>query len=163
MQTPYSDSSYDDYACLKPPLLLWVTAVYLSRAIILPFFMGMSSTLGTSHEILDVFHDLWNVQALIPSTIAAAVFIALLRRGPGASSAVRWVWAHGRAFLAVAAVLDLIVTMLPLARNFELDQQTAPGLIAAVVDLYFLLYVVLAQRVRDTFGDFPPRLDIREK
>jgi hypothetical protein len=25
-----------------------------------------------------------------------------------------------------------------------------------VVDVYFLLYVVLARRIRDTFADFPP-------
>lgn len=36
MPRTYSPASYDDNWCLKPPLLLWVALIYLSRAISLP-------------------------------------------------------------------------------------------------------------------------------
>lgn len=35
MARRYTPSSYDDYFCLKPPVLLWIAALYLSRAVVL--------------------------------------------------------------------------------------------------------------------------------
>jgi len=163
MRSSYGPSSYDDDYCLKPPLLLWLATLYLSRAILLPLLMGMGSAMGASRDALKLFRDLWSVEALIPSTIAAAVFFALLRRAPSASGAVRWIWGRGRLFLTVAAVLDLMLSVLPLVKTLELDAQTAPSLFAGAADLYFLLYVLLARRVRDTFGDFPPRIETPKK
>jgi len=163
MQSTYAPSSYDDYFCLKPSFLLWVAVVYLSKAILMPIVMGMGSFIGVNRDALTLFHELWNVQALLPSAIAAAVLLALLRRAPSASRAVRWIWAHGRIFLAVAAVLDLILSVAPLARIGELNDQTVPSLFAGAADVYFLLYILLARRVRDTFCDFPPRLEAAKK
>jgi hypothetical protein len=163
MQSSYAPSSYDDYDCLKPSLLLWLAVLYLSRAIVMPIVMGLGSYIGVNNDALKMFRDLWSVQALLPSAIAALVFVALVRRAPGASRPVRWIWTHGRMFLCTAAVLDLILSVMPLARIGEINDQTVPSLLAAVVDLYFLLYLLVARRVRDTFSDFPPHLDPPKK
>jgi hypothetical protein len=163
MQRSYSPSSYDDDYCLKPPLLLWLAALYLSRGVLLPLLMGMGSMIGTNPDALNLFHQLWSVEALIPSSVAAVVCLALFRRGPSASSVVRWIWAHGRVFLASAAALDLLLSVLPLVRTRELGADTAPALFVGAADLYFLVYVLAARRVRDTFGDFPPRVAIRKR
>jgi hypothetical protein len=163
MQSTYAPSSYDDYYCLKPTLLLWLAVVYLSRAILMPLLMGVGHFFNVNGDALQMFRDLWRAEALLPSAIAGAVFIALLRRAPSASRAVRWIWAHGRLLLAVAAVLDFTLSVVPLVRIGELNERTMPSLFAGVVDLYFLLYISVARRVRDTFSDFPPYIEPTKK
>ena len=67
----YAPTSYDDYLCLKPPLLLWVALLFLSRAITLPFAMGIGQVAGVSAEALAAVRALWSGDiALLPSLIA---------------------------------------------------------------------------------------------
>lgn len=155
----YAPSSYDDYFCLKPPLMLWLAVLYLSRAITLPIMMGMGSYFGVNRDALKMFRALWTVQTLVPSMLAAIVLFALLRRAPGASKAVRWIWARGRLLVAIAAGLDLALTVVPLIRAGEINDAAVLSAIAGVIDLFFLAYVLFARRIRDTFSDFPPALD----
>jgi hypothetical protein len=43
-------------------------------------------------------------------------------------------------------------------RQGEISDQSLLSLIAAVADLYFLVYILAARRVRDAFSEFPPPL-----
>jgi len=47
----YSLASYDRHLCLKPPLLLWLAALFLSRAISLPLVIGLGSLGGGSANV----------------------------------------------------------------------------------------------------------------
>ena len=40
-----------------------------------------------------------------------------------------------------------------------IDDQSLLPIISVVADAYFLIYVLAARRVRDTFFDFPPPLE----
>jgi hypothetical protein len=155
----YPASHYDDQMCLKPPLMLWVAVLYLSRAITLPVAMAIGHFAGVDSNAIKVIRGLWSVDALMPSLIAAAVLYTLCRRVPTASKPVRWIWAHGRIFLAVAALLDVALLLLALIRQGEVNDQSLLSLIAAVVDLYFLVYILAAKRVRHAFAEFPPPLE----
>ena len=73
----------------------------------------------------------------------------------GAPKPVRWIWAHGRFFLAVSAALDIALLVIGLIRQGEVNDQSLLSLIAAVVDLYFLVYILAARRVRHAFSEFP--------
>ncbi len=158
----YPSSHYDHQLCLKPPLLLWVAVFYLSRAITLPIAMAVGHFAGVDPAAIAVVRDLWSVDGLIPSLMAAIMLYALCRRVPTSSKTVRWVWAHGRILLAVAASLDIVLLMIaPLLRR-ELDDQSLPSVLAALVDLYFLIYILAARRVRDAFAEFPAPPDAPE-
>ncbi|HTW73471.1 MAG TPA: DUF2919 family protein [Steroidobacteraceae bacterium] len=157
----YALSSYDDNLCLKPPLLLWVVALYLSRAITLPLAKGIGSVAGMNAAAANVLQGLWSVETLFPSLIAAAVLYAMCRRLPNASKPVRWVWAHGRVLLALSALIDCTLLVIPAVRAGEMNDQTLPSLCAAGLDLYFLTYVLVDKRVRDAFADFPLLLTSR--
>jgi hypothetical protein len=154
----YPDSCYDDQMCLKPPSLLWIAALYLSRTISLPVAMGIAHYAGVDSRALTSVRALWSLDALIPSLLAITVLYALCRRVPTASSTVRWIWTRGRLLLAVAAVLDIALLLIPIVRQGALDDSSVLSLIAAVFDGYFLLYVLIARRVRDVFAEFPVRL-----
>lgn len=155
----YPASHYDDQMCLKPPLMLWVAVFYLSRAITLPLAMALGHFAGVDERAITVFRGLWSVDALAPSLIAAVFLYTLCRRVPAAPKSVRWIWAHGRMFLAVSAVLDVALLLVGVIRQEEINEQSLLSLIAAVVDLYFLVYILAARRVRHAFSEFPAPLD----
>jgi len=114
---PYPSSHYDDHMCLKPPLLLWVAALYLSRAITLPIAMAIGHFAGVDANAITLFRGFWSVDALIPSLIAAVILYTLCRRVPTAPKLVRWIWAHGQIFLAVSAVMDIALILIALIRQ----------------------------------------------
>jgi hypothetical protein len=151
----YHASSYDHYACLKPPLLLWVAVLYLSRGLTLPAAMALGHLSGVDPRAIEAFRGLWSPQSLAPSLIAAVILYVLCRRVPTAPRWVRWVWSRGRAFLAGAAVLDIALLARELIRPGEIDDASLLSSCAALVDVYLLLYILAARRVRDTFREFP--------
>jgi ABC-type dipeptide/oligopeptide/nickel transport system permease subunit len=151
----YSLYSYDDYFCLKPPALLWIGALFLSRAVSLPLAVGIAHFAGVSSDATQVLQRVVSVQTLLPSALAATVLFAMCRRSPQASSAVRWIWSRGRILLAAAAVIDFVLAAYALASTDSADGQSLPTVVTAALDVYLLAYVWFTRRVRDTFADFP--------
>jgi hypothetical protein len=92
---------------------------------------------------------------LIPSLIAAVILYALIRRTSTAPSAVRWVWARGRIILAIAAVLDIALLLISLIRQWEINDRALYSVFAMMIDAYFLVYILVARRVRHAFAEFP--------
>jgi hypothetical protein len=160
MSTQYDPSSYDpsdfdDEMCLKPPLLLWLAVLYLSRGVVLPLGVGIGHVVGIDSAAMAAVRGFWRTDELIPSLLAVPILYALFRRAPKASRAVRWLWAHGRSFLALSAGIDIALTAYSLFPFEEIGNQAAAAACALVVDAYLLLYVLKAKRVRDSFSDFP--------
>jgi hypothetical protein len=151
----YPPSHYDHHLCLKPPLLLWLAVLYLSRAVTLPVAMAIGSFAGVNADAIALVRRWWSLDALLPAVFALAMLGAFCRRVPAASQAVRWLWARGRAIIGLSAGLDLGLTMLTLLRAGEIDEQGVWSLLSAAIDAYFLFYVLAARRVRDTFAEFP--------
>jgi hypothetical protein len=150
----YSASDYDDDMCLKPPLLLWFALLFLCRGILLPIMIGMGHFTGVNADALTILRDHWSGLDLIASAMAAPVLFALIRRSAKAAKATRWIWSRGRILLTLAAVVDLSATLILLLRR-EANDDMILMLVSSSVDVYFLLYVLLASRVRDSFADFP--------
>jgi hypothetical protein len=153
----YPESLYDDDYCLKPPTLLWVALVYLSRGALLPLLAGLGHYANVSADAMAVMRSFWRPDLLLPGLFAVPVLFSLMRRSPRASQPVRSIWRNGRALLAVAAASDIVLSLYSLKSHGDLDGEAFVTLGACAVDAYFLLYVVLARRIRDTFADFPPR------
>jgi Protein of unknown function (DUF2919) len=151
----YAASHYDDHFCLKPPLLLWVAVLYLSRAITLPIVMAIGHFAGVDSSAITAFRGLWSVSGLVPSLIAAVIIYTLCRRVPSAPRPVRWIWARGQLFLAVAAILDITLLSIALFRQGEINDQSLWSFLAATGDVYFLVYILIARRVRHAFSEFP--------
>jgi hypothetical protein len=156
----YPASYYDDHFCLKPPVLLWVAVFYLSRALTLPIVMALGHFAGVDSTAIEMGRELWSRDALIPSLIAACVLYALFRRTPSASKPVRWIWRRGQVFLAVSAMLDVVLLAIPFFGQRELSDHQMISLFALIVDLYFLVYILAARRVRRAFAEFPAPLGL---
>jgi hypothetical protein len=106
-----------------------------------------------------LLRNFWRVETLLPSLLALPVLYALCRRSPTASRAVRWVWRHGRILLGASLSADIALNARELFPFVGIDDQNLLPIAGAVADVYFLVYVLAARRVRDTFSDFPPPLE----
>ena len=154
----YAPSNYDDDLCLKPPLLLSLTVLYLSRAIMLPIAIGIGHIAGVNAQAMTLLRGFWSEDQLLPALIAIPVLYAFCRRVPTASRLVRWIWARGRVFLALSAGLDIFLPFIAQLWHRDINDQFLVSLLTSGMDVYFLVYVLAARRVRDTFADFPPPL-----
>jgi hypothetical protein len=153
----YSLASYDRHFCLKPPLLLWLSALFLSRAISIPLVIGIGSLGGGTANANELVHGLFSISTLAPSCIAFPLLCALALRSPSSGQAVRWIFSHGRVLLAAAAILDgaLASSGLSIERVENADEQVGAALLGVFIDVYVCLYVLISKRVRDVFADFP--------
>ena len=88
MSRTYSPSSYDDNFCLKPPGLLWLAVLYLSRAFLLVVIYVVSSVSRVSPEALATLRGTVSVYAFVPSLVAARG--RRLRRSAPPVSRTRW-------------------------------------------------------------------------
>jgi hypothetical protein len=152
---PYPASYYDDEMCLKVPPLLWMVIIYLSRSVILPIAMALGHVAGVDDVAIAKFHVFWSASGLVPSLIAVPVLITLFRRVPAAAGWMRWVWAHGRTFLAVAAILDMVLLSRDIIPKAGLGDSSLWSMFAAALDCFSLFYIVAARRVRHVFSEFP--------
>lgn len=162
MARKYGLASYDDHFCLKPPALLWIAVLYLSRAFVLLMASDLGSVSRMRPEAVAMLRAAINPYTLIPSLVAAPVLYALFARGPSSTKLVRWIWAHGRSMLVLAAALDCALSVIG-SRLLGGDvADLAPGpLVVALFDVYFLVYILATPRVRDAFADFPPPNPVR--
>lgn len=154
----YGEGSFDRYLCLKPPMLLWVAIIYLSRAFLLPLVVALSSMKGGGvSDSAELIHGAFSPGALLAAVPVLFVLYAFIRRTPSGSTGVRWIWRHGQAFLALAALLDLgYLVFATGALHGQLTSLDMLTLLSLAFDIYFLIYVLAARRVRDVFSDFPP-------
>ncbi|HTY49070.1 MAG TPA: DUF2919 family protein [Steroidobacteraceae bacterium] len=154
MPPRYPLSNYDANLCLKPPLLLWLAALFLARAALLPLVTALGSFAALNQDSTALLRGFWSVAGLPASLIAAAVLYALARRQPSAPASVLWLLSHGRMLLAVAAAIDLLCSLLAGGTPVELSAALPPpSWMTAAADVYFLTYILGARRVRDTFLD----------
>lgn len=150
----YSLTSYDQYLCMKPPLMLWLTCLYLSRALTLRLFSGLASYAGSHTTALS--QGLFTLSDMPPAAPAFLVLIALITRSPSRGKLVRWLWARGRILLALSALLDLAVPgALLLLGDSQALTQTLGRVMSEMFDLYCLLYIVGSRRAWDVFRSYP--------
>ena len=155
----YSASNYDDEMCLKPPLLLWLAVLFLCRAIMLPAVIGIGHIAGVNADAMTRLREFWSADQLVPAIIAIPVLCALCWRSGSAPDALRQIWARGRILLALSAAVDIIVPIAAQLWQQQITDQFVVTLFASGVDVYFLVYILAARRVRDTFLDFPAPLE----
>lgn len=151
----YSPSNYDDEMCLKPPLLLWLAVLFLCRGIMLPVVIGIGHIAGVNVDAMTQLREFWSAGQLIPAVIAIPVLCSLCWRSGSAPESVRRIWERGRVILAVSAVVDIALPLLSQLSQRQITDKFILTLFGSGVDIYFLVYVLAARRVRDTFLDFP--------
>jgi hypothetical protein len=160
VQRKYDLASYDHHFCLKTPGQLLIAILFLSRNLALPFLAFLGPLLGFNSDSAAFMKSGLSLAGLLAASPAALVLLSLCRRTPVASQVPRWIWAHGRALLAIAALGDCAVGVSAAPIWHGESNPTVPwSILTAAFDLYFLTYILAVRRVRDTFADFPARTE----
>ena len=160
----YSLSSYDQNLCLKPPLMLWIGILFLSRGLTFPLLVTLSQLGGGNADTRALVHGQFGLGTLLPSSLAFLVLFALAMRSPSGVRAARSIWRRGGWLLAAAAIFDLALAVAaaatgPSGRGGGIEALGEWQVVGALFDLYFLAYILASRRVRDVFADFPAQAE----
>lgn len=150
----YPASAYDENLNLKLSIGLWLVILFLLKPYIV---MLMSfSNMNNHTELINIAYASKGALpfAEVSSLPALALFIAWMRRRPNAGKAIRWIWKQGRALLLISTVLNLAFAVAPALSRLQ-EVQLA-DLIHGILSVYALTFLLLSERTRDTFLDFPP-------
>ena len=153
MPNQYPFNAYDKNICLKFSPILWVIIIFLLR----PYFIVVFS-LVNRRDKMGLIHLLGSDSGMTLSTIASIpailVIVAWIKRAPGASSKIRWIWKNGQHLLALSALITIayILVIQLFVPSMKLNYMgAAPVLICPVI----LFYLYKSEHVRDIFSDFP--------
>ena len=156
----YSFKDYDKYMSLKLSFETWLIVAYLLRPYILKISsirMGMGGSGATGAEGLKelVYPDNFSMVLGILATIPVFLFLfAWIKRKPGASEFVTKLWHKGSMILVSTAVLNIAIVFVPLLTG-AIHSIHLGGWIQIGIALLIILYLVMSQRVKDAFADFP--------
>jgi|TARA_Y100000310_G_scaffold294267_1_gene324604 hypothetical protein len=151
----YGLTDYADDGTLRISSMLWLVLIYLSRYVVI-IALGAVSSFISSRRGLDLsgLAMLYSSPDFLLASLPALLIIAAnMRRVPRAHKSVRLIWRHGRGLLICSVLLDLC--LLFIHRPERLHQVSLLYVFGALIDLYLLVYLYSANRVRDTFADFP--------
>jgi hypothetical protein len=160
MSEVYSFKDYDKYLCLKPPAEFWLVLVFYLRPLVLKistFQMGRGGSKTDAVSGLfdiaypDNFSFFLGVMAILPAVL---IVIALAKRKPGATDFVKKIWRNSVKLLMLAAVLNIVVILLPLVLG-KINSIHLLGWVQLAVTALIMGYLLKSQRLRDTFADFP--------
>jgi hypothetical protein len=90
----------------------------------------------------------------LASIPAMAILYAFVKRNPGAGDSVRRLWHQGRNLLMIGIAGNLIILALPffLVEAYEMNKV---AWIQLGIALYIIYELIMSQRIKDTFNDFP--------
>jgi hypothetical protein len=153
----YSPDDYDANFALRPSVAMILAMLYAARHLVLIFlayFPGMAGSTGGTFikEMLSPF--------LVASDVPALVLLLAWRfRAPEAGWFWRAIWRHGRALLVLTLVAQfaLLATMHwgPMLMEAPRTRGNVIVVSYALLHLYVLGYVLMADRVKAVFKDFP--------
>lgn len=153
MRLKYEPERYDDHLCLRVPLMLWLSLVFLVRHLLL---LGITF-LPTTGEEITLLRELIRPQYLLADLVALPVLIAALRRRPRAPGWMPRIWSIGRPLLILSAALYLLLlgaTLLSAGRPLTATLNEV-ALVSALLSLAISAYLLRSHLARDLFAQWP--------
>lgn len=147
----YGGDAFDERALLRVPALLWLIVLYAVHPLLL-LALGVLPKGGSGFAFLQGYVvDYWVVSALP----AALVLAAWCLRTPRAGRLRRGLWHAGPWLLLSSLALHLAFTVRALLHPDATAAVPAFAAESAAVDLFAMTVLVLSERMRDTFRDYP--------
>lgn len=149
----FGPGAYDEYVCVTPGLLFWLTSAFILR----PFIVLIASITDRANRfgLLDLLYPdhIWALLHTAAALPTLAVVIAYSRRLPRSGAAARWTWHHGLWLLLASLALNIAFLAVPwLQHDVKFTTQMGAQIAGCAVLAYLLLR---SRRVRASFADFP--------
>jgi len=156
LERDYPESAYDEYLCIKPPILMWIIIAFLFR----PFIILIASITNKADRIglLNTIYPDRSAAFLgaVASIPAIFLLIAWFRKQPGANILIRRFWHHGKALLISSLSLNLLILLWHEIESVNSIQNIGPITMVQFAFCVFSIYYLLrSQRLTDAFSDFP--------
>jgi len=155
----YTPDDFDKYSCLKPSfglfLILFLGVKDLLLVVIPPLAQFKSKSTA-----LDYLSELVQPEMFLADLAVLVVWMALINRRPEAKQYWRRIWSSGRAILIGAFSFQAIVLAFEILSNLEsksfvLRRLDMPLVTTLAVVIGCVMAVLLSQRIKDTFKDWP--------
>lgn len=154
MTNNYPVSCYDKYLFLKVSGTMWLIFLFLLRPIVV-MLLSVTNRTDPMRLIDLVYPDRLSLSLGAFAAIPAAILIyAWVKRVPGASAFVRYVWQKGRIVLIVSTVLGIGVIFAPLVLGTAY-KITASGWAQLSISMLVIIVVLRTRYIKDCFADFP--------
>lgn len=163
MSNKYTFKDYDKYLCLKPPAEFWLLVLFFLRPFILKistFQMGRGAKSDSVSKLYDLAYpeNFVFFLAVLSAIPAIVLLISYAKRNPGASDLIQKIWRNGIKYLALAAILNILVIFIPIILG-KIHAVDTIGWAQLGVILLIFGYLYKSQRLRDAFADFPKEID----
>lgn len=146
---------YDHRGTLRLRFVDWAWLGFLARHLLFVIVLAVSSVRGQEGSVGAVFGSLVQPWFLIADVPAILLLNVAANRVPKAGMAARFVWRHGRWFVALSVALYA-----GLLARLGLDEATALDTVAWAslgVSVAIALYAWFGRTPRDLFASFPAR------
>ena len=158
MKPLYSIGDYDKQLTLKIGQNLWLILLFLLSPYIV-IMLSLSNRKNAMELINSIYPDRLDMAlAAVVAIPVGFVIYALLTKKPTSTDFVRRIWRNGRKILIFSAALKIIFifspSLLETERKFEIISW-----IHVALSVITLAYLLLTQRVKDVFKDFPQAQD----
>lgn len=148
----YSFEDYDKFSCLKPNADMWLVIAYLVHSFVLfiVYLVTQFRMRGGAGEVgyLGAIHPVSVLSAVPAITVVWAYF----NRAPGKAGVTRAIWQRGRALLLLSCVMSMVH---PLWMITHTHTAGAIPLLLLALDGAALAYLLMSQRVKDVFAEYP--------
>jgi hypothetical protein len=155
----YSPEDFDEHLCLKPSVAMILAMMYAARHLVLIFlayFPGMAGNTGGAF-----IKDMLSPYLVATDLPALLLLLAWRFRAPEAGRFWRAIWRQGRVMLVLTLVAQLVLLATMHWGPMLLEAPRTRGNVLvvsyALLHLYVLGYVLMADRLKAVFEDFPKR------
>jgi hypothetical protein len=146
---------YDFRGTLRLRFLDWAWLGFLARHVLFVVVLAVSSTKGQDGSVGKVFGALVEPWFLIADVPAILLLTVAANRVPKAGWAARFVWRHGRWFVALSVLLYAgILAWLAIEDATTIDPIAWASLAASVAVAF---YAWFGRYPKDLFASFPAR------
>ena len=153
----YDYLSYNRHDVLRPNLIFWALAIFLSRHLVLLLFLGVSHGKGGGGPANPAVAALIDPLFFISDVPALTLLCALGGRLPGGGGLARVLWHNGRVLLLGSCALYLGL----LVWQEGTDPATYHPVTWTMIALTILAgaYISLSRYLKDMFAQFPEAPD----
>jgi uncharacterized protein (DUF983 family) len=150
----YPAHHYDENLVLKVPAMLWLVILYGIRHFL---FVGFAQLMPMDIVTIPWINFQTSPYFMLTDLPAVLVLFAIGHRVPNGHDFMRRVWKSGR-LLLLASYIGGITLFSYLNKDVITDPSSwdfPDAMLVVMLDVVVVAYLLLSQRVRDVFLDFP--------
>lgn len=153
----YSLKDFNKFDCLKLSIGIYAILTFVTRGYLV-WIISISNINNQTDAIEMIFPEPEMFYlSLVSGVVGLFIILIICLRRPNASQWVRFCWQYLRAFLSVALIVDIVVSIIGCYYLSLLSPQWL--LIQFIITLLFIVYLYTNNRVKLNIKEFPEHFE----